>query len=258
MSFSFQDAEVLITGGTSGIGLGLAKRFLNAGARVLITGRDASKFGALPEGLTAIASDVGGETERIALSEKVAELLPNLSVVVNNAGIQRRVGLAADAAPWSERQAEIDVLLAGPIHLNHLLVPRLLANGKQSIVANVSSGGAFIPQVFAPVYSACKAAIHSYTMVLRQALSNTSCHVVEIIPPAVQTNLGGAEPHGAPLEEFCDSVFAGLVAGKSRIGFGVTESEPFMAAEQPYIDLFRQNAARANVQGYEQKESHQP
>ncbi|NLR97369.1 SDR family NAD(P)-dependent oxidoreductase [Rhizobium sp. P38BS-XIX] len=129
-------------------------------------------------------------------------------------------------------------------------MPRLLSHDRPSLIANVSSGGAFVPQAFAPTYSACKAAIPSYTMVLREALAKTSCLVVEIIPPAVQTHLGGAEPHGAPLDAFCDTIFIGLGAGRQRIGFGVTEVETFVAAEKPYQDLFRQSADRANVPGY--------
>lgn len=250
MSFDFRESEVLITGGTSGIGLGLAERFLGAGARVVVTGRTSSKLAIANDRLTFVASDIGSERDRIALAARVAELLPRLNVVINNAGIQRRVGLAADDAPWPERQEEIDILLAGPIHLNHLLIPRLLSHGRPSMIANVSSGGAFVPQVFAPTYSACKAAIHSYTMVLREALANTSCQVVEIIPPAVQTHLGGAAPHGAPLNAFCDTVFSGLTAGRERIGFRFTEAETFVAAEKPYQDLFRQSAERANVPGY--------
>ncbi|MBW9054638.1 SDR family oxidoreductase [Rhizobium mesosinicum] len=250
MSFDFRESEVLITGGTSGIGLGLAERFLGAGARVVVTGRKHSRPGITSDRLTVVASDIGSEIDRIALAARVSELLPNLNVVINNAGIQRRVGLAADDAPWAERQTEIDILLAGPIHLNHLLIPRLLSHRMPSMIANVSSGGAFVPQVFAPTYSACKAAIHSYTMILREALAKTSCQVVEIIPPAVQTHLGGADPHGAPLDAFCDTVFSGLVAGRQRIGFGFTEAEAFVAAEKHYADLFRQSAERADVPRY--------
>jgi uncharacterized oxidoreductase len=250
MAFDFQGSEVLITGGTSGIGLGLAERIVKAGARVVATGRNTSRLGVSQDRLTTIASDIGSESDRNALAAQVSELLPNLNVVINNAGIQRRIGLAADNAPWADRQKEIDILLAGPIHLNHLLIPRLLSRAGQSIIANVSSGGAFVPQVFAPTYSACKAAIHSYTMVLREALAKTSCQVVEIIPPAVQTNLGGAAPHGASLDGFCDTVVDGLFAGRQRIGFGFTEDDTFVAAEKPYMDLFKQSAERADVAGY--------
>ncbi len=240
--------KVLITGGSEGIGFGLAKRFSNAGAQVMITGRSAEKLSAakarLP-GLLTVVSDAGSAADREALAQAVKERMPGLNVVINNAGIQRRIGLAADNAPWPERQAEIDILLAGPIHLDHLLLPMMLADNRASVIANVSSGGAFVPQVFAPVYSACKAAIHSYTMVLRQALSATDCRVVEIVPPAVQTALGGAAPHGASLDEFCNSTFVRLCAGETDlIGFGPTDTPEFLRALKPYAAMFEQSAVR--------------
>jgi uncharacterized oxidoreductase len=81
--------------------------------------------------------------------------------VINNAGVKRRVPLASDTAAWPERQAEIDILFSAPVHLNHLLIPLMLRSNKPGMIVNVTSGGAFIPQVFAPLYSASKAALHS-------------------------------------------------------------------------------------------------
>jgi len=78
---------------------------------------------------------------------------------------------------WRMRQAEIDTLLAAPIHLTHLLIPLMLKHGRPGSIINVTSGGAFVPQVFAPIYSACKAALHSYTMTLRHALNRSSVKV---------------------------------------------------------------------------------
>jgi len=114
---------------------------------------------------------------------------------------------------------------------------------------NVSSGGAFVPQVFAPTYSACKAAIHSYTTVLRHALSGTGCRVVELIPPAVQTALADP-PHGAPLDDFCDAVFAELVRSEaSAIGYGPTVG--IERASRAELDLaFDKSAQRAKVPVY--------
>lgn len=143
--------------------------------------------------------------------------MPDLNILINNAGIQRRISLASDQAEWAERQVEIDILLSAPIHMNYLLIPLLLGADKSGLIVNVTSGGAYIPQVFAPVYSACKAALHSYTMTLRHSLVNTSCRVTEIIPPAVQTALAGPGlNHGVPLDEFCDTVFAALIGGINK------------------------------------------
>jgi uncharacterized oxidoreductase len=247
--------NVLITGGSEGIGRGLAKRYLNSGARVLVTGRSTSKLEQasreLP-GLLTVANDISRPEEREALAEHVRVHMPDLNVLINNAGIQRRISLASDQAAWPERQAEIDTLLAGPVHLNHLLVPHMLARGRPGLVVNVSSGGAFIPQVFAPVYSACKAALHSYTVTLRHALQSTPLRVVELIPPAVHTNLAGpTATHGADIDNFCDSVFADLQRQDSdTIGYGPTAEPEFKRLLDMTGPLFQKSAARFPAMTY--------
>jgi uncharacterized oxidoreductase len=247
--------SVLITGGSEGIGLGLARRYLAAGARVLITGRNADKLERAAHahpGLITFVNDIGHPEEREALADHVSRTFPDLTVLINNAGIQRRVALAADHAPWAERQQEIDVLLSGPVHLNHLLLPMMLAHGKPCMVVNVTSGGAYVPQPFAPVYSACKAAVHSYTINLRFALAGTSCRVVEIIPPAVRTALAGPQAtHGAPLDDFCDTVFAALSTGHAdEVGYGMTDTDAFKAAQAPYREMFQGLSGRFPVATY--------
>jgi uncharacterized oxidoreductase len=160
--------------------------------------------------------------------------------------------LAEDQADWAVRQQEIDVLLSGPVHLNHLLIPLLLEK-ENSLIVNVTSGGAYIPQVFAPIYSACKAALQSYTLTFRHALSQTNCRVVELIPPAVQTALAGAHAHGANLDEFCDTVFDQLVNSTSEnIGFGPTANLSVEVSGRPVEQLFTDSAARFPVKLYQQ------
>ncbi|MFG2375318.1 SDR family NAD(P)-dependent oxidoreductase [Streptomyces sp. NPDC048504] len=235
--------SVLVTGGSSGIGLGLAARYLQAGHRVMITGRDpgrlASVAGQLP-GIETFANDIGSPQDRQRLADHVTHAMPELDVVINNAGIQRRVGIAEDRAPWAEAQNEIDILLAGPVHLGRLLLPHMLRHGRPSVLVNVTSGGAYIPQPFAPLYSAAKAALHSYTMNLRHVLRATPCRVVELIPPAVATALAGpGHTHGADPEEFCDTVFPLLDGKLPEVGFGPTAQPAFtdrLAAEHRTFD----------------------
>jgi uncharacterized oxidoreductase len=236
---SMNSASVLITGGSEGIGRGLAARFAAAGARVLVTGRSKEKLERVAGDLAVetFVNDLSRPAERESLARHIGEAMPGLNILINNAGIQRRLALAADTSRWDERQIEIDTLLSGPVHLNHLLVPLILAHGRPSLIANVTSAGAYIPQPFAPLYSACKAAIHSYTVNLRFALAGTPCQVIEIIPPAIRTALAGpGATHGAPLDEFCDTVFAALSQGDAfEIGFGATAGP----ALQERIDLDR-------------------
>jgi uncharacterized oxidoreductase len=252
---NLRSASVLITGGSEGIGLGLAVRFLGAGSAVLVTGRSREKLDRVAHdnpGLRVFGTDIGVAEEREALAEYIRREHPGLNILINNAGVQRRVSLAADNAPWSERQKEIDILLSGPVHLNHLLVPIMLSHGRPGIIVDVTSGGAYLPQPFAPVYSACKAAVHSYTVNLRFALAGTSCRVVEVIPPAVRTALAGAgATHGAPLDDFCDAIFAGLAEGAAEeIGYGMTATEAFEAPKALYRAMFKEFSTRFPVKTY--------
>ena len=242
---------VLVTGGGSGIGLGLAERHHAAGHRVMITGRNADKLAAVADrlpGVQTLANDIGTPEGRQDLADHVRRTMPDLDVLINNAGVQRRVGIASDRAPWPEVQYEIDVLFAAPIHLSRLLVPLMLAHGRPGVLVNVTSGGAFFPQPFAPVYSASKAAVHSYTTTLRHALGATPIRVVELIPPAVATELAGpGQAHGADLDEFCDTVFPLLDGSHPEVGFGFTAAADFTekrAAEQRAFDAL---AARSDV-----------
>ncbi|WP_224997807.1 SDR family oxidoreductase [Cesiribacter sp. SM1] len=219
---------VLITGGATGIGFALAERFLNAGSSVIICGRRESILQEARQKhpqLHIRVCDVGEASERIALFEWAVREFPQLNVLVNNAGIQRRTSLTVDNASWEERRAEIAINLEAPVHLTSLFVPHLLKQQKAAVV-NVSSGLAFTPAIFATVYSATKAAIHSLSLSLRHELENTSVKVVEIVPPAVQTDLGGAGIHtfGVPLDEFADSVMQRLEAGELEIGYGRSEA----------------------------------
>ncbi|WP_199790292.1 SDR family oxidoreductase [Streptomyces canus] len=222
---------VLITGGASGIGLGLAERHLAAGHRVMITGRSSGRLTAVAErlpGIETLTNDIATPEGRQHLAHHVRQSMPELDVLINNAGIQRRVGIASDRSLWAEAQNEIDILFAAPVHLGQLLVPHMLAHGRPSTLVNVTSGGAFIPQPFAPLYSAAKAALHSYTVNLRHSLRATPVRVVELMPPAVATELAGpGQIHGADLDEFCDTVFPLLAGSHSEVGFGPTAAPDF-------------------------------
>lgn len=251
-------SNVLITGGSEGIGKALAMRFIKTGARVIITGRSAEKLKSatneIPK-LETVVNDIAIPEARKTLATYLEGHMPGINILINNAGIQRRIALAEDQAPWAERQAEIDILLSAPIHLNHLLIPILLAHGKPSLIVNVSSGGAFIPQVFAPVYSACKAAIHSYTITLRHSLAGTNCRVVELIPPAVQTGLAGGDTmHGVPVELFADHVFAKLTSSEvTELGYGQTENISPEILGKPLNELFTLSAQRFPVTTYQKE-----
>lgn len=245
---------VLITGGSDGIGLSLARRYLARGDRVIVTGRRQERLeaaSASAPGLEIYVSDIGSAPAREALAAHIAETMPELDTIINNAGVQRRIPLVADDEPWSAVRAEIDILLDGPIHLNRLLVPELVTSGRDSLIVNVTSGGAYMPQTFAPMYSAAKAALHSYTVNLRWALAETRVGVTELIPPAVATTLAGdGNRHGADIDEFCDTVFPQLDGSHDEVGFGATASDAFRALLDHQRDFFETSASRSQVPRY--------
>ena len=214
---------VLITGGASGIGLGLAERFLRAGSEVIICGRRKEKLREAKEKhpkLTTRVCDVANGSDRVSLCRWAVEAFPRLNLLVNNAGIQLRVQLG-DAGQWDQIREEIAINLDAPIHLSTLFAPHLKAQGRAAIW-NVTSGLGFAPMARVPVYCATKAALHSFTISLRHQLAGTPVQVVEVIPPAVDTDLGGPGLHtfGVAIAEFLDAVLPRIAAGDLEVAHG--------------------------------------
>jgi uncharacterized oxidoreductase len=227
---------VLITGGASGIGLALAERFLNAGNTVIICGRRKEKLEEAQQKFNKIHTricDVSVEADRMELFNWAAAEFPHLNVLVNNAGIQQRVNLPAPQEPWSHYAQEIVSNFDAPVHLSLLFTPHLMKQQKASII-NMSSGLAITPGAWVPIYSATKAALHSFTVSLRIQLADLNVEVIEVLPPAVNTDLGGVGLHtfGASLNDFADSVFGELDSGKQEIGFGGTEDRLNVSASE--------------------------
>ena len=226
---------VLITGGASGIGLALAQRFQQAGSEVIAVGRREDKLreaqAHLP-GLHIKVCDVADAAERVALLTWVQQAFPRLNVLVNNAGIQRRVQLT-EPEDWEARRQELLINVEAPIHLSTLFVPHLREQQTPCII-NVTSGLAFAPMAAVPIYCATKAALHSFTLSLRQQLAATPVRVLEIVPPAVNTDLGGPGLHtfGVPVDDFADSVMQRLAAGEEEVGYGTSEEIRRASREQ--------------------------
>jgi len=219
-------STVLITGGASGIGLALAERLLRAGSEVIICGRREEKLWEAQEAhpeLKIRVCDVARDEERLALFEWAVGEHPGLNVLVNNAGIQRYLQLI-QPEEWERSREEIAINLEAPLHLSALFIPHLQRQQRPAII-NVTSGLAFVPMARAPIYCATKAALHSFTLSLRHQLADTPIEVIEVIPPAVNTDLGGPGLHtfGVPLDEFADAAVARLQAGDVEIAYGFAE-----------------------------------
>jgi uncharacterized oxidoreductase len=202
---------ILITGGGSGIGGALAHRFHDKGNTVIIAGRRRDALDRAIAGranMHAITLDVESADGVADFAKRLLAAYPALNVVINNAGIMRSEPLDR-SRDLADAEATITTNLLGPIRLNNALIDHLVTR-PDAVIVNVSSGLAFVPLVDSPTYCATKAAIHSYTVAMREALAG-KVEVIELVPPAVQTGLTPGQetrPTYQPLDEFTDEVMA--------------------------------------------------
>ncbi|NNM55430.1 MAG: SDR family NAD(P)-dependent oxidoreductase [Spirochaetales bacterium] len=200
---------MLITGGGSGIGLGLAREFQKLGNTVLIAGRSPAKLKeAELLGFKTYSVDMTKPTSREALAKSVLADYPGLNGVIHNAGIMKNENMLKGPTP-EIRDETLATNLIGPMHLTELFLKHFLGK-KNAFIMTVTSGLAFSPLAMTPTYSATKAAIHSYTQSLRYQLKDTGIQVLELVPPYVQTGLMGErqakDPNAMPLEAFITEV----------------------------------------------------
>ena len=214
---------ILVTGGGSGIGKALATRFLDRGNEVIVCGRRydvLEKLRSVHPRIRTIEADLASPASRQAMYETVINDFPSVNVLVNNAGIQRLVDLG-QVEDWDATRSEIAINLEAPIHLSKLFQQHF-AKLESAAIVNVTSGLSFVPLANVPVYCATKAALHSFTLSLRWQLRDTPTEVLEIIPPAVDTDLQapGLHTFGVNVEEFAHHVFAELAKGEKEIAYG--------------------------------------
>jgi uncharacterized oxidoreductase len=200
---------ILITGGGSGIGRGLAQELHALGNLVVIAGRrrqTLEETTAANPGMKSLTLDIEDPAAIRAFAAQVATEFPALNVLINNAGIMRAEDLL-EQKDLTDAEATVTTNLLGPIRLTAALLPHLQKQSRAAIV-NVSSGLAFLPLALTPTYCATKAAIHSYTESLRYQLRATPIEVIELIPPYVATHLmnGADDPHAMPLDQFIAEV----------------------------------------------------
>ena len=216
--------KILITGGASGIGLGLTKKFIEENNTVIICGRREDTLKEISDQYPSVitkACDLSSEAERTELYNWIAADHSDLNVLVNNAGIQNWMNITDDNF-YERAYAEVTTNVLAPVHLISLFtkLPSL------QTIMNVTSGLAFVQFAKVPVYCATKAFFHSFTLSLRYLLKDKNIEVVEIIPPALNTDLGGKGLHdGQPaVSDFVESIFQQLREGKTELTFGHSES----------------------------------
>ena len=186
-----KNSTILITGGTSGIGLELVRQLSELGSTLIVTGRKQDALDDTKRRFSKIhvfQSDVSDLQDIERLYEQVTQQFPGLNMIINNAGEMRLLDLQDTSKDLENITREIDINLTGTIRMVHQFLPYLIRKPRAAIV-NVSSAIAFMPYSTAPVYSASKAGVHAYSQALRLQLNKTSVRVFELIPPGVNTNL---------------------------------------------------------------------
>jgi uncharacterized oxidoreductase len=221
---------VLITGGATGIGFAITSNFVNQGNEVIICGRREEKLREAKEKLPRITirrCDLSQQAEIEALFHWVTSTFPDLNVLVNNAGIQRTIDLRKGVEDLFRNEDEITINLKAQIYLAAYFIPEFAKKQTETAIINVSSGLGFVPLARFPIYSATKAAIHSFTLSLRNQLKDTPIKVFEVIPPTVYDT----ELKGRPLpksdwtvssKEVADAVMKGLANNEYEISLGAT------------------------------------
>jgi len=181
--------KILITGGATGIGLALVEQ-LEKTNKIIICGRRESKLLEAKKRYPEIyikVCDLQYRYQRIEFVEWLKQEHKDLNILINNAGIQKELNLLK-IKDFTDLTQETEINLIAPVHLSMLLIPHLSTKAN-AVIINITSGLAFTPIAFMPMYCATKAAMHSFSLSLRHQLVKTSIKVFEIIPPTVDTEL---------------------------------------------------------------------
>lgn len=239
---------VLITGGSSGIGLAIAQKFLSNDNIVIITGRNLAKLEKVKQENPKIhiyQSDVTNDAEVRMLADNIQQKFDGLDVLINNAGIMNLVDTGNESNNLQKQMQEIEINYNSPIRMLYYFLPQL-KKSNNAVLVNVSSGLAYVPFSQAPVYSGTKSALHFWTLGIRPQLKPHDIKVIELLPPVVDTPLA----HGAdiaeddnlkpmPPEKLADIFWKDFIKGKEEITPGISKQLKLMSRLSPKF-IFKQ------------------
>jgi len=239
---------VVITGATSGIGRAFAEEFARLGNVVIICGRREERLQQLKEKNLSIVTricDVADAGQRDDFYKWVTQNHPHVNMLINNAGVQLVTDMT-HAVDLSRVRLEVETNFIAPLHLSSLFAQHL-SQQKEAAIINISSGLAFVPLAFMPVYCATKAAIHSLSLSLRYQLRKTAIKVFEIAPPAVDTESGSdrredkTQTHGGmPVSEFMAAAMEAIANDvlEAAVGMAKNSREQREALFEPMNSRF--------------------
>jgi uncharacterized oxidoreductase len=237
----YNNQKVLITGGSSGIGLALAKKFMENDNTVFVTGRNLSKLEEVQKEfpkLHIFQSDVTDDAEVRILADDIQEKFGGIDVLINNAGIMNLVDAGNEKNDLQKMMQEIEINFNSPIRLLHYFLPQL-KRSKNAVLVNTSSGLAYVPFAQAPVYSATKSALHFWTQSIRPQLKPHNIKVIELLPPVVKTDIfDGIEVSEADFkpilpEKLAELFWKDFIKGKEEITPGMSSQLKLMSRLAP-------------------------
>jgi len=237
---------IFITGGTSGIGRGIAEAFHRLGNQVIISGRRKALLDEVTRanpGMASVELDIQDPQQIKAVAAQLVKDFPTLNVLFNNAGIMP-FDDAAGAIDDETALATVTTNLLGPVRMTSALLPHLKAQRDAVVIYN-SSVLAFVPLAGTAVYSATKAAVHSYALSQRFTLQGSGVRVVEISPPWVDTDLiyKSGDPRAMPLPDFIAATMQGLAQGRDEVY--VEALQPLRdnpgSGEHAFVNAFNQS-----------------
>lgn len=215
---------VLITGGSSGIGLQLSKMLIQKGNTVIICGKSNKKIMDAKKTepkLITYQCDLSDSAECIDFTNRIKENHPKINILINNAAIVNKIDFLKDEKALELAENEYQTNLLAPIRLIKLLYNTISANESPAII-NITTGLIYAPRAIYPFYNSSKSALHSFTQTLRIALSKEKTKVIEVMFPAVITpwHKGNPPKIAIPVEEAVSQMIKGIEKGKSEIRVG--------------------------------------
>ncbi len=215
---NFQGKRIVVTGGGSGIGSAISKALAEAGASVVITGRDQGKLDATAASHPGISGQIcdGTRNEDVIALREMMDAGGGTDILINNAGVMHAFDVTG-SFPLEKQLQEIAIDAAGPVRMIHHFLPGMLKR-ESAVIVNVSSGLAYVPFASAPIYSGSKSFVHAYTICLRSQLANTLVRVVELLPPVVDTPMTATlDWPKMPQEKLVADFMRGLRRGHDEI-----------------------------------------
>ena len=229
---------VLITGGSAGIGLAIAKAFVTTGNTVIVCGRDQDRLERASEvvpGIHTIQCDVARDDDLSSLQARIQRDFPQLNILVNNAAMMRIYDFAESAGVPEKIEDEVHLNLIAPMKLTSLFLPILRQQANAAIVL-VSSGLAYVPVANVAVYCATKAALHSFSRSLRYRLRKTTVKVFELLPPLVDTDLAQAlHMPKIQAEQVAEELLKGLARERYEMRVGQVKSLHMVSQVAPVL-----------------------